>query len=71
MRHKRTFEAFDSSGRRYVIHEYTTIIPIGTLDDPNATGEGMHTFRDSNGGAVNRRGDEFEIAATGEIVRER
>ena len=71
MRHVRTFEAFDSSGRRYVIHEYATVIPIGTLDDPNAAAEGMHTFRDSDGGAVNRRDDEFEIVATGVRVRER
>jgi hypothetical protein len=70
MRHKLTFEVFDSEGRRYLIHEYVTIIPMGTLNDPNATAEGLKAYRTADGGAVNRRSDnEFEIVATGMRVQ--
>jgi hypothetical protein len=70
MKHKRTLEAFDSEGQRYSIQEYVTIIPMGTLDDPNATAEGLKAYRTADGGAVNRRGEnEFEIVATGMRVQ--
>lgn len=66
IRHKRTIEAFDSEGRRYLIYEYVTLIPMGTIDDPNAVAEGLKMYSTSGGDAVNRRGDaDFEIVSTG------
>lgn len=66
LQHTRTLEAFDSEGRRFLIHEYVSIIDASTLDNPRATVEGLKTYRTSSGGAVNKVGEnQFEIVGAG------
>jgi len=56
------FVAVDSTGKKYQVIHYKSIINSGGLDNPTSTMLGLSEFRLSSGESINRISDtEFEL----------
>lgn len=70
MKYNGTFTSHGDDAQQYLVHIFVDEIPAGPLANPNATIEGLHELRTSDGLAVNRlRGGEYQVVRTGVVLR--
>ena len=62
-----TFTARGEDGREVTLYEYTEVVPAPTMGDPDATLDGMPSYKTEDGESVNSNGNGiYEIVNSGE-----